>query len=145
MNFNNITSSNSTAILTVDELFPSGITLEQFSTDQSMIIDELVFTESRIGVDGKIASGFVPSIKSVNIYLEASSPSFPFLAQLGEVMSQNRTVYLCTLIVSIPSIKKVYTFSNGVLKSGKVFPDNKKTLEPVSFKFEFESFKSSEL
>ncbi len=145
MDFNTITSANSTAILQVESLFPSGIVLEQFSIDQSIIFDEVNFTENRIGVDGKMASGFVPSIKSVNVFLEASSPSFPLLCQLGEVMSQNKCVYACTLVVNIPSIKKVYTFSNGVLKSGRLFPDNKKTLEPVNFRFEFESFKSSEI
>ncbi len=145
MNFNNITSSNSTAILKVETLFPSGIILEQFSFDQSLLFDEINFTENRVGVDGKIASGFVPSLKAVSIFLEASSPSFPLLCQLGEVMNQNKSIYECTLVVNIPSIKKVYTFSNGVLKSGRMFPDNKKTLEPVNFKFEFESYKSSEL
>ncbi len=145
MTFNNITSANSTAILTVDELYPSGIILEQFSMEQSVLLDEIVFTESRMGVDGKISSGYVPSIKTVHIHLEASSPSFPILSVVAEVMSQNKTVYACTLVVNIPSIGKVYTFSNGVLKAGKVFPDNKKTLEPVTFKFEFESVKSSTL
>ncbi len=145
MTFNNITSSNSNAILTVEELFPAGIILEQFSMDQSILLEEVTFTESRMGVDGKMASGYVPSIKTITIHLEASSPSYPLLSKVGEVMSQNRSIYPCTLVITVPSINKVYTFFNGVMKSGKIFPDNKKTLEPVSFKFEFEAFKTSEL
>lgn len=145
MTFNNITSSNAEAVLVVEDLYPAGIVLEQFSTDQSFALDDVTYTENRMGVDGKMVSGFVPSIKAVSLTLEASSPSFTSLAQVCEVMTQNKTVYPCTLVISIPSISKVYTYSNGVIKSGKIFPDNKKTLDPVTFKIEFESLKSSDI
>ena len=32
----NITSANATIIMTVEELFPAGVRLEQFATDQSL-------------------------------------------------------------------------------------------------------------
>ncbi len=145
MSLNNITSANASAILTVDTLYPAGIVLEQFATDQGINFDEVSYSQSRMGVDGKMTSGFIPSIKSLVLLLEASSPSLTALSQLAQMMTQNRTTYNCTLIVTIPSLNKVFTYSNGVLESGKVVPDNKKVLEPVSFRFQFESFKSSQL
>ncbi len=145
MSLNNISSANASAILTVESLYPSGIVLEQFSTDQSLEMQEVEYSQTRMGIDGKMASGFIPSIKSVTVHLEASSPSLIALSQLAEMMQQNRTTYACTLLVQIPSLSKMYTFTNGVLKSGKVFPDNKKVLEPVNFKFDFEAFTSSSL
>ncbi len=145
MSLNNITSANASAILIVETLYPAGIVLEQFATDQSMNFDEVSYSQSRIGVDGKMVSAFMPSMKGLTITLEASSPSLVGLSQLAQMMTQNRQLYACTLVVQIPSLNKVFTYSNGVLESGKLVPDTKKVLEPVSFKFQFEDFKSSQL
>ncbi len=145
MSLNNITSANASAILTVESLYPSGIVLEQFSIDQGIIMEDVQYSVSRMGIDGKMTSGFIPSIKSVNIVLEASSPSLVALTQLAEMMVQNKTTYACNLMVEIPALSKSFNFSNGVLESGKIFPENKKVLEPVNFRFQFESFTTSSL
>ena len=131
MALGNITSANAAVILTVDQLFPSGITLEHFATDQSVTQDEVVFTEDRMGVDGNLAAGFIPSIKPVTVMLEASSPSREAMEQVARAMEQNRTVYECTLVARIPSINMTYTWTGGVLKSGNIFPNAQQTLAPT--------------
>jgi hypothetical protein len=42
------------------------------------------------------------------------------------------------MVVSIPSIGKRYTFSNGVLQSYKGLPDGNKVLGPTQWVFHFE-------
>ena len=132
-----ITSANATLVLTVTDLFPAGITLQQFATDQSYSQDELAIAEDRMGVDGNLVAGWVPSIKPVTIMLEASSPSYEALAQLYRACEQKRGIYTCTLVANVPSIGKTFTWTNGILKSGTPVPAGKKILDPTTWKFDF--------
>ncbi len=52
-----ITSANATLVLIVNGLFPAGVRLQQFSTDQSYSQDELTIAEDRMGVDGGLWLG----------------------------------------------------------------------------------------
>jgi hypothetical protein len=40
--------------------------------------------------------------------------------------------------VKVPAVNKTYTYSGGVLKTGKPLPGLKKVLDPVSYGFDFE-------
>ena len=93
-----------------------------------------------MGVDGNLAAGWVPSIKTVQISLEAGSPSLYFLDMLAQSMERNRTIYKCTLVATIPSIRKIYTWSNGILKSGTLASSGKKVLDPTQWTFDFADF-----
>lgn len=137
MPLGDITSANATVILTVEGLFPAGIRLEQFATDQSYSQDELTIAEDRMGVDGQLVAGWVPSIKTVTIMLEASSPSYASLAQLYRACEQKRGFYACRLVASVPGIGKTFSWTNGVLKSGTPVPAGKKVLDPTTWKFDF--------
>lgn len=134
----NITSANASAIMVVDTLFPVGFALEAFSTDQSIAMGEDTVTETRMGVDGKMAAGFVPSIKTVTISFEEFSPSVAYLETLYNAMQANKKIYDITLVVTVPSVNRVFTFTGGVLKTGKLFADHKKVLDPVNWGFDFE-------
>ncbi|MDE5682502.1 MAG: hypothetical protein K2I05_09310, partial [Mailhella sp.] len=134
----NITSANASAIMVVDTLFPVGFALEAFSTDQSIAMGEDTVTETRMGVDGVMAAGFVPSIKSITISFEEFSPSVTYLQQLYQAMQANKKKYDITLIVTVPSVSKSYTFTGGVLKTAKILADHKNVLDPVTYGFDFE-------
>lgn len=133
----NITSANASLILTVETVIPVGVSLQMFSTDQAYSQDEVTVAEDRMGVDGNLAAGWIPSIKSVQIDLEACSPSLQYLQMLQRAMETNRTIYNCTLVATVPSIHKIYTWSNGVLKSGTPVANAKKVLDPTTWKFDF--------
>lgn len=134
----NITSANSTAILAIEELFPNGVTLEQYATDQAITQAEETIAETRMGIDGQMVAGFTPSIKSVTITLEPSSPSLSAMDTIYESSQEKKTIYRATLTISLPSIGKTLTYSGGVMKTAKPLPDLKKVLEPVSYGFDFE-------
>lgn len=134
----NITSANATLVMTVEELYPSGFQLEQFSTDLMLSQSDDTLAETRMGVDGQMVAGFVPTILSTTITLESSSPSMEQLNTLYKAMKTNQRVYEITLVVDIPSLGKSFTYNGGVLKTGRLVPDIKKVLEPVSYGFDFE-------
>ena len=135
---NNITSANATAYMVVKDLYPTGFALNNFSTDQAVDQSEATIAETRMGVDGYMAAGYVPSIKAVTIQFEASSPSVQYLNNLYLASQKNRRTYEVTLLVKVPSVNKTYTYSGGVLKTGKPLPGLKKVLDPVSYGFDFE-------
>lgn len=132
-----ITSANATLVLVVDGLFPAGIQLQQFATDQSYSMDEVQIAEDRMGVDGHMVAGYIPSIKSVTIMLEASSPSYESLAQLYRASEAKRGILQCELVANVPSIGKTFTWTSGIIKSGTPVPAGKKVLDPTTWKFDF--------
>lgn len=133
----NITSANATLFLTVETVIPAGVLLSQFSTDQSFSMGEATIVEDRMGVDGHLAAGWIPGIKTVTVSLEAASPSVEFLSLIYKAMEVNRTIYNVTLVATVPSIRKIYTWSRGVLKSGTPVASGKKVLDPTSWTFDF--------
>ena len=131
-----ITSANATVVLSVEGLFST--TLEEFSADSSFTTDTVQAAETRMGVDGHMAAGYTPAIKTVTINLEAGSSSLPFLQLLRQVQELNRKPFHCDMVISIPSINKMYVFSGGVLQSFKDLPDGNTVLAPTQWVFHFE-------
>ena len=138
-----ITSANAEAILTVEQIYPSGIVLQMFGTDQAVAMDAIDVSETRKGVDGKLVGGYVPVIYPVTITLEASSPSMAALAAVWQAMATNKRVYACNLVCTVPSIDTVFTWSIGILKNGAPFPTLQKVLAPTTWRFDFQDFERS--
>lgn len=137
-NNRDITSANSTSVMVVEELYPSGFMWEQYATDSAVTQGDDTVAETRMGVDGKMVAGYTPSIKSLTATFEASSPAIPYLETLYQASQQNRRTYKVHLTITLPSIGKTFKYTNGVLKTAKPLPDLKKVLDPQSFAFDFE-------
>ena len=131
-----ITSANATVALSVGGLF--SVNLENFSADSSFTSDTVQAAETRMGVDGHMAAGFTPAIKTITINLEASSPSNEYMQLLRQVQEVNMKPYKVNMVISIPSKGKRYTFSEGVLQSYKDLPDGQNVLGPTQWVFHFE-------
>jgi hypothetical protein len=138
-NDQDITSANAELVLTVDNLYPNGIVLQQASVDSFAASDNVQTAETRMGVDGKMAAGVVPNIIPLTISLEANSPSAKLLANVRQAMISNKELYRCTLTIRIPSIGETHVFNRGVLQSGNVFPAIQRVLAPTQWVFHFES------
>lgn len=135
----NITSANASGNIIVDEIFPNGFILNAFATDAALAMDEETLAETRMGVDGKMAAGYIPSIKSLTLSLEPFSNAAQGLDVVAATSRQAMDVYNVTLTFSIPALKQVWTFGNGCLKTLKTVPDIKKVLDMRTFKFDFET------
>jgi len=131
-----ITSANATVAMSVGGLF--SVNLENFSADSSFTSDTVQAAETRMGVDGHMAAGFTPAIKTITINLEAGSPSTEYMQLLRQAQEVNMKPYKVQMVISIPSIGKRYTFSEGVLQSYKDLPDGQNVLSPTQWVFHFE-------
>ena len=61
----NITSANSVLVLGVEQLYPVGVQLTNFATDQMLSSDDMEIAQVRMGVDGGMASSS-PAILSLS-------------------------------------------------------------------------------
>lgn len=138
-----ITSANAKLILTCEELYPSGVELQMFSTNQSWNADTLQVAETRMGVDGHMAAGYVPNIKTVTIQLEASSPSRRYMQTIQKAMIANQRIYKVSLTAIIPSIGEQVIWSEGVMQNGAVTSTAARVMEPTVWTFHFEKYERS--
>lgn len=133
----NITAANATLVLTVDTVIPSGIILSGFSADLMFEQGEVQMAETRMGVDAHLAAGWIPTTKTVRISLEAASLSHTYFEMVVRAQNANRCIYPCTLVGTIPAVRRIYTWTNGVIKSGTPVPSAKKVLDPTYWTLEF--------
>ena len=145
MSVGNITDADAVIILTVENLYPSGVQIQGFSTDTAWTAGDSQIAEARMGVDGKLSAGYTPAPRTVTITLEANSPSLPILSNIVEASQVTRKPFKCQMYITIPALGKEYTLANGVLQTGHTIPDGKKVLDPTAWTFIFESCKSTSI
>lgn len=145
MSVGNITDADAIVMLTVENLYSSGVQLQGFSADTAWTAGDAQIAETRMGVDGKLSAGYTPQPRTINISLEASSPSLEVMRNIVESSQLNKGVYTCNMQITIPAQGKEYTLANGVLQTAHDLNDGKKTLDPSQFTFIFESCKSASI
>ena len=133
-----ITSANAQLVLICETLIPTGVVLQQASTDAFASVDALQVTETRMGVDGYMAAGVTPNIVQVTINLEANSPSKRYFDLIAEAMLLNKKPYRCTLMIRLPSTEEGFMFYRGVMQTSNRTPALQKVLAPTSWVFHFE-------
>lgn len=133
-----VTSANAQVVLTVDTLYPAGVVLEQFSVDSVASSEPIELVETRRGVDGHMVAGVIKNITTVQVTLEANSPSRSVLEFIRDSQKANERPYECTMTVYMPAINLTKQFVRGVLKSAPAMPSVQRTLQPTTWVFDFE-------
>lgn len=133
-----ITSANSSGTLSVPGVFPAPIVMEGYSTDASVALDAFKPSEPRMGVDGHLAGGFIPTPKVVKITLEANSPTRQAMSEWTITQEVAREVFVGDMVFTIPSIGRRFTYTRGFLTSTTPMPAGKKVLDPAEFEITFE-------
>lgn len=136
-----LTSANATILLVVADLYPSGVQIEGFSTDQILTGEDITIAETRMGVDGRLSAGYTPTPKNVVLSVEASSPSLEVLQNLYQIMESERSQPECSMTIDIPSLDQVISLTQGCLTKARPMPDLKKMLDATSWTFTFARFK----
>lgn len=141
----NITDADAIIILTIENLYPSGVQLQGFAADTAWTAGDSQVAEARMGVDGKLSAGYTPVPRTITVALEASSPSLEVMRRLVEASQVSRAVFTCHMQITIPAQEKEYQLANGVLQTAHDLSDGKKVLDPSQFTFLFETCKSSSI
>ena len=135
----NITSADVSAIMTVEELFPSGFKLEDFGTDAGIMAESAQMAETRMSLDGKLSAAYTPASRVVNLTFQPNSPSLPYLYTLVNATRTQRRPFEVGLTVRVRATGRTTQFQKGYLRTDPTMPGVGKTLQELTFTFEFES------
>lgn len=141
----NITSADAVFMLTVGVLYPTPQQLQSFEADKAWETEDIEPAETRMGVDGAFAAGWVPVPIEQRIYLLPGSPSARIFDVWYNSENVSRTKYFATCTITLTSNGQKYVGQNGVLRRYKPMPDGEKVLSGRQFTIEWGSFTSAVL
>lgn len=128
-----ITSSNSVLTIGVLGLFSTPQQLQGFAQDDAYSMPAVETSENMIGVDGIKSSGFLPTLKTMEITLQADSPSIPFFEAWFNAQESGMSQLPAFGTLDQPSVGLSYTLTNGTLKDYMPIAGAKKVLQPRKF------------
>lgn len=136
---NTITSADAIITLTVTNLYPSGVQLQGFATDNIYGTDALDLAETVRGADGKLSAGFIYGNINQTFHIMPDSDSRAVFDTWAATSRASVSVFRCNATVILPAIGRKYSCVNGVLKQWKALPDAGKVLQASQAVIEWES------
>ncbi len=138
-----ITSANSVFSIIVPGLFPAPVLLSGYSTERAWNTDTQDLAETQMGVDGRMAFGYVPAPVRMTISLQADSPSKTIFKALARAIIAARDQFAISGTIVLPGTGEAFTLSRGVLQNQKAIADAAKVLQPVDYIIVWESVAST--
>ena len=127
-----LTSTNSIFYLTADGIY-AGVRVQGFASDDAFTFASIEIGVGQMGVDGRFSTAYTPAAKPQDITLQADSPSIDVFDTIYSYSETQRERVLLSGVITVPSVGKSYTLSNGVLVNYTPVPDHKRTLQPQRF------------
>jgi len=134
-----LTVANSSMVLVVADLFPSGVPLQGYAADEVFSAEPATHIETMMGVDGRLSGGWVPSERTVNLSLMGDSDSNFVFEEWAGAQRQRRDALIATLIVTVFAINRVYTCTYGFLRTYSSLPDGRRILQPRRYAITFQA------
>lgn len=134
-----ITSANAVLVISVANLFPTPVQLQQFAADDIYTIDPLPAAEVVMGVDGRLSAGFVYAPVVQGISLQADSASNVLFDTWWAAERQARDKFFATGTITLTSIGRKYAMTQGALTTYPAIPDGARVLRPRKFHITWES------
>lgn len=133
-----ITSANSSLVLGVTGLFTVPQQLSGFAADDMYSMAAVDNKEVQMGADGILSAGWIPQIKVLSITLQADSASNTFFESVYAAEEAAKAPFFFFGAINQPAVSKLYTLTNGVMKSYSPLADAKKVLQPRKFEIHFQ-------
>lgn len=133
-----ITSANSGFILTATSVFPAPQVLEGYAADDAFMANAVDLAEIVMGVDGKMSAGYTPNPTEFTIALMPDSKSIAVFDAIIAATKATRDVIFLDGVITLPSVGKSYTLSNGVIRNANLLADAKKTMQAQKYILTFE-------
>lgn len=131
-----LTVANSSLIITVEGLYPSGVRLEGYAADNVFETAAVENAEIVMGVDGKLSAGYVFNPIQFTVNLQADSPSLDVFESIWQREASTRDKLRVGFSAALPSTNKRYVLRDGFFQSYQA-PQAQRTLQPASAVFMF--------
>lgn len=139
MSSQNITSADAIITLVVDDIYPSGFSLEQFEAQNIFDMSDTDLAEYQRTADGKLLGGFVYGDLAWTFHLAASSPSIEYIDTWMSTQITSKSISRVSGTVILPSLGKKYTMTNGILQRARRMPSAGRVLQPVTGLIQWET------
>ena len=138
-----LTAANSVLMLSVAGLFSAPQVIQGWASDDAFDIDSVARAQVLMGVDGRKSAGYTPVTKTLNLHLQADSPSIALFEQWVSTEDTNRETLQASGTISLVSVGTNYALTNGTLMNTMYIPANKKILQPRTFSIVWEAVTSA--
>lgn len=138
-----ITSANSVFSITIPGLFPAPVQLSGYSVERAWNSDNQDLAETQMGVDGRLAFGYVPAPVNMTISLQADSPSKSVFTTLARAMKSAKDAFVISAVIDLPSTGESFLCIRGVLQNAKAIPDAAKVLQAMDFRIVWQDVQST--
>lgn len=128
-----ITAANSEFILSIPGVFTVDQPLDGYATDDAFDNEDVVPSEAKLGVDGKMSAGYTPYLFKQMIHLQADSDAILIFDGWRQAMDTVREVFFANGTIILPAVGKIVTLTKGTLTRAKPLPDVKKLLEAQTY------------
>ena len=125
-----LTAANSIYMLTCPGIYDTPVQLQGYATDAAFETAAAEAVEVMKGVDGKMSFGFVPFMTEQTVNIQADSSSAIVFETIWNQQLTDQEVYPCSALISLPSLGRKYTLTNGVLRTYSSIPGSRKVLQP---------------
>ena len=140
-----ITAANSIFMLSVDGVFSTPQLIQGYAADDAFDVDAVSRAQVVIGVDGRKSQGYTPVIKTLNLHLQADSPSMELFELWASLEDEIQETFEASGSIALPSVGRTYDLTNGTLMGFQYFSPVKKVLQPRSFAIAFEAITGAPL
>jgi hypothetical protein len=113
--------------------------IQGFDVDDVFDAEAISTAETKQGVDGHLAGGFVYEPVKMGIHLMADSDSNNFFETWGAANRSLQDSLIASGIADIPSIGRTYILTRGFLTAVPMLPSAKKTLAARTYQITWES------
>lgn len=138
-----ITSANAKLTLTVRNtvgIVVGPFTVEGYAADAAFATETVDAAEALMGVDGKMAAGYLPRITRYTLSLMANSPSIALMEAWDNAQKVLGDVLVADGFLAAPSLGRAYALVKGVLTRLTPIPTARRTFsEPVVYEIAWES------
>lgn len=138
-----ITSANSKLTLTVRNsvgIVVGPFTVEGYAEDAAFGVEPVDSAEVKMGVDGKMAAGYLPRITKFAVSLMANSPSVALFEAWDNAQKALGDILVADGFIAAPSLGRAYALVKGAMTRLTPVPTARKTFsEPMVYELSFES------
>jgi hypothetical protein len=115
-------------------------TVEGYAQDAAFATEPVDAAEALMGVDGKMAAGYLPRITRHTFSLMANSPSIELFEAWDNAQRVLGDVLVADGMLAAPSLRRAYACVKGVLTRLTPIPTARRTFsEPVVYEVAWES------
>jgi hypothetical protein len=140
-----ITSADAIFLLSIDNVYPVFVELQDYSADDAFSADNVAPTEAQMGVDGHLSVGQVSHPVKMKIRLAADSVSAPVFADWYRFQQSAREAFVAMGQITLRSTGVQYDLYRGALTGYTPIPAAKKVLQPLEYEITWESVTPAEM